>query len=135
MFNRLCLFIKHYVFTIQAVLICSTILIWIYGCQSTTPSPTDPKRSVTRDSLFAEVESFNAKVDVASKDLDIQDAVKLHVVNIGKEFIEEGKVSPGSLLLLLGNVLGIGSLIDNKRKDTIIKTLKSNGNSSKVDPA
>lgn len=30
------------------------------------------------------------------------------------------------LLLLLGNILGVGAVIDNRRKDVHIKTLKSN---------
>jgi len=43
-----------------------------------------------------------------------------------ERIVTDKPVDLSRLLLLLGNVLGIGAVIDNRRKDVHIKTLKNN---------
>lgn len=48
------------------------------------------------------------------------------------EIVTQKPVDISRLLLLLGNLLGLGAVIDNRRKDVHIKTLKSTPNKRKA---
>lgn len=49
-----------------------------------------------------------------------------------ENIVTEKPIDLSRLLLLLGNVLGIGAVIDNRRKDVHIKTLHNNAPKKKV---
>lgn len=107
-----------------------TILVWVWGCQSQVTSIVNPTIFVTRGELDIEVESFVARAELKYADLNRQDEIKSTVFNVAIDFMKGGQINPVALAIVIGNILGLGAIIDNRRKDVLIKTLKKNNNSS-----
>jgi len=107
----------------------SGILFWVYACQSRVRSIVKPDIIVTRHELNAEVEHFLRQAELKFQDLDRQDEFKKLLFETAINFAEGKTVSPIAVLITLGNILGIGAIIDNQRKDVHIKTLKNNAKS------
>lgn len=117
--------LAHNQFMAVAVVVVIALGVWLIGCESTTQSPLRPEVKVTRPELETEIEMFKVKVDQAIADLDRQDLLKQELFNIGLAVAQGGSVSPiGAGVTLLG-ILGIGAVADNRKKDSIIKTLKN----------
>jgi hypothetical protein len=105
------------------VVICTAI--WIVGCQSTTKSPLNPDTKVTRAELEQEVEMFKVKVAEATADLDKQDAFKQELAQLGVALAQGGTIDPVGAVTTLVGILGLGIIVDNRKKDSIIKTLQN----------
>ena len=118
---------SHNQFLATALVIVICMSIWFIGCQSTTPSPLRPEIKVTRAELEDEIAAFATKVDQAVADLDRQDAFKQKLAEIGIAVAQGGTIDPIGAGVTLLSILGIGAVADNRKKDSIIKTLK-NGN-------
>jgi hypothetical protein len=116
---------RHNQFLAIAVVIVVVMSIWMIGCESTTQSPLHPDIKVTRAELQDEIAAFQTKVDQAVVDLDRQDAIKQQLAQIGIAVAQGGTIDPiGAGVTLLG-ILGIGAVADNRKKDSIIKTLQN----------
>lgn len=102
--------------------VCAAILVWGYGCESTTKSPSDPKMKVTRSELDVEVETLAAKIALAYNDIAKQDEVKATILNIGIAYVSGDGVSPIGIVSTLAGLAGLGAVIDNRRKDAVIKS-------------
>lgn len=102
--------------------VCAAALAWAYGCESTTKSPSDPKLRVTRAELDAEVENLAAKISLAYADITKQDEVKQKILNIGIAYASGEGFSPIGLVSTLAGLAGLGAVIDNRRKDAVIKS-------------
>jgi len=64
-------------------------------------------------------------VEQAVTDLDRQDAFKAKLAEIGIAVAQGGTIDPiGAGVTLLG-ILGLGAVADNRKKDSIIKTLQN----------
>ena len=119
--------LAHNSFLAIAVVIAIAMGAWLIGCESTTQSPLRPEVKVTRPELETEIEMFKVKVDQAVQDLDRQDLFKEELFNIGLAVAQGGTINPIGAGVTLLSILGIGAVADNRKKDSIIKTLK-NGN-------
>lgn len=117
--------IRHNYSLIIGCMLALCVLYWAYGCHSTVVSVITPPRMVTREELKIEVDTFLAQAKLKFEDLDRQDKLKSTLFNTAIEFVTEGKINPVAVALSLGNVLGIGAIIDNRRKDVRIKSAKS----------
>lgn len=133
--------IRHNQSTIISILLASTILIWAYGCQSRVRSLVNPSVLVSRDGLHLEVDNMIAQAELRFKSLDQQDAFKKALFDIAVNYMQGGQLNPAAVFVTLFSIVGGGALIDNRRKDVRIKSLKSeiaNGNektkSKKVQP-
>lgn len=113
--------------------IATIVLIWTYGCQSHVTSIVNPTVLVTRSELELEVDNYLALAELKFTDLDRQDAVKKTLFNFATNFMQGGNVNPAAVALVLGNILGLGAIVDNARKRTHINTLKGN-NANSVSP-
>ena len=102
--------------------VCAAALVWAYGCESATKSPSDPKLRVTRAELDAEVENLSAKIALAYTDIAKQDEVKQTILNIGIAYASGDGVSPIGIVSTLAGLAGLGAVIDNRRKDAVIKS-------------
>ncbi|MFW9894044.1 MAG: hypothetical protein ACFFFO_17705 [Candidatus Thorarchaeota archaeon] len=112
---------RHNRFAAIAVIVAACILVWMGGCESTTTSPIS-QQEVTRPQLVAEADKFAADLALAYADLDRQDAFKQQVAELGVAVAQGGEVNPvGAALSLLG-ILGIGIAVDNRVKDSVIKS-------------
>lgn len=117
-------FIRHNSGIVIGTIIVIAILIWCYGCPSTVVSIHNPPDRVTRGQLEVEVEHFLKSAELRFAELDQQDEFKRTLFAYAMEFMSEGKINPLAVALTLGNLLGVGAVIDNIRKRTHINTLK-----------
>lgn len=119
-------FIRHNSGMVVGTILCIFTLIWVYGCPSQVTSITDAPKLVTRAELDIEVNYFLEMAEIRFTELDRQDEFKRTVFAIAMEFVQGGQINPAAVALTIGNILGLGAVIDNVRKRTLINTLKSN---------
>ena len=129
MFERIKKAVRHNQGLTTALVVVAVLVVWLIGCESSVRSPFEPARRVTRPQLVLEWERYAGEVELAIADLDRQDLFKTKLFEIGVLVAQGGTVNPlGAGVTLLG-ILGIGAAVDNKKKDSIIKTLQ-NGNTN-----
>lgn len=120
-----------------AIAICVGLLVWVYGCESTVGSIKDPAAQVTRAELEAEVQSsvanFESQLDLLEaqaeakfQQLDRRDEIKQRLFGLAAESASTGIINPTKIIATLGFILLGGTAIDNRAKDKVIKTQKSN---------
>lgn len=125
MFEKIKRLLRHNQFLATALIIILVLGIWLVGCDSTVKSPFNPERDVTRQQLQNEVDKYMADIELAFDDLDRQDIFKQKLFEIGVVMAQGGTINPmGAGITLLG-ILGLGAVADNRKKDSIIKTLKN----------
>lgn len=117
-------FIRHNQGMFIGVLLAIAVFTWTYGCESKVRSITNPIVIVNRGELQIEVDNFIAQAELRFADLDRQDQVKSTLFNTAIEFMQGGNVNPAAVAIVIGNILGLGAVIDNVRKRTLINTLK-----------
>lgn len=117
-------FIRHNSGIVISSILCTVILAWVYGCPSTVVSVHNPPALVTRGELEIEVDHFLKLAEIRFEELDQQDEFKRTFFAWAIEFMSAGKINPLAVALSLGNLLGLGAVIDNVRKRTLINTLK-----------
>ena len=119
--------LNHNMFLFVALGIIIVIGVWGIGCQPTVESPINPGGKVTRTELDADVEHLSAKIEMAYENLAQQELFRQKLFEIGVAYAQTGGINPiGAGVSLLG-ILGLGAVADNRRKDSIIKTLKNGG--------
>lgn len=116
---------SHNIFLSIAAVLAIGVSVWLFGCQSTTKSPFTPEQKVTRDQLLIQVEEYNAKTKLALQDLAKQDEFKAYLVNTALSVAQGGELNPVGIAVGLLGILGAGAAVDNRRKDTVIKTQKT----------
>lgn len=117
-------FIRHNSGMVIGVILVIAILIWCYGCESTVVSIHNPAKRINRTGLEIEVDHFLKQAEMRFIELDQQDEFKRTLFAMAIDFMNEGKVNPLAIAITLGNILGLGAVIDNVRKRTLINTLK-----------
>ncbi len=124
--KKLWTFIRHQQGMCLGVVIAVAVLGWTYGCQSQVKSITNPIILVNRGELQIEVNAFIAQAELRFAELDKQDQLKSTLFNTAIDFMQGGNVNPAAVAIVIGNILGLGAVIDNVRKRTLINTLKKN---------
>lgn len=117
-------FIRHNSGIVISSILVIGILAWVYGCPSQVVSINNPPAMVTRGALEIEVDHFLKQAEMRFAELDQQDEFKRTIFAMAMEFMSEGRVNPLAIAITLGNLLGIGAVVDNVRKRTLINTLK-----------
>lgn len=136
MWNTIWTAVRHNQGIVISLLICIPIGVWFCGCESTTQSLVDPSIRVTRPQLQFEysaelrrleneLEDLKSQADLRLQDIARQDEIKAALYNHAVGWASGQPINPVGLLTTLGGVLGIGAVIDNRRKDVLIKTLKN----------
>lgn len=123
--------IRHNQSLVISLVLCSVVVAWAYGCESTVRSIIQPNLKVTRAELQQEVENLTAQAELRFKSLDRQDAFKSALFDVAIQYANGSTINPVAVAITLGNILGIGAVIDNRRKDVRINSLKTeiaNGN-------
>lgn len=124
--TKLWAFIRHNSGMIIGATLCTLILAWTYGCESEVKSVQNPAVLVTRSELEIEVDNFLKMAKIRFTELDQQDAFKRTFFAMAMTFMEGGRINPAAIALTLGNILGLGAVIDNIRKRTVLNVRKSN---------
>ena len=124
-------FLDHEQATVVALIIIAGLFAFFVGCESKVASIKSPELKVDRATFNMEVEQELDRIALIAKtgnlDLDRQDAIKQGIAEVGLTLASGGTVNPVGIATTLFATLGVGGLvIDNRRKDTVIKTLKNN---------
>lgn len=122
--KKLWSFIRHNQGMFLGGAIATIVLIWTYGCESQVTSILYAPGLVNRGQLQIEVDTFIAQAELKFADLNRQDQVKSTLFETALTFMEGGNVNPAAVAIVIGNILGLGAVIDNVRKRTLINTLK-----------
>jgi len=122
--RKILAFLRHNSGIVIGISLGFFIVLYAYGCQSVVVSMIDPSKKVTRQQLVSEVDYFLSQAEARFADLDRQDLVKNTIFNSVLDLAAGGDVNPLGILTVLGNVVGLGAVIDNVRKRTHIQTLK-----------
>lgn len=117
-------FIRHNSGIIIGAVLAIAVLSWSYGCESKVVSITNAPVLVTRPELELEVDHFLKAAEIRFAELDQQDEFKRTFFAMAIEFMQGGKINPVAIAMAIGNILGIGAVLDNVRKRTHINTLK-----------
>lgn len=126
-------FVRHNSGIVIGFFLSIVMLVYAYGCQSTVVSLVNSNIRVTRLELQAEVDMLLAQAEARFSDLDRQDLIKSTIFNTAVEFVQGKEINPVGVLVTLGNILGLGAVIDNVRKRTHINTLKGGHVNAKVE--
>lgn len=122
--NKLYALFRHNSGLILSTLLVPAILIYAYSCQSVVVSTIAGRGKISRPELVAEVDLFLAAAEAKFADLDRQDLVKDTIFNSVIDLAQGKAPNPIAVALVIGNMLGLGAVIDNVRKRTHINTLK-----------
>lgn len=122
--NKVLAFVRHNSGVVLSAFLMPIVLVYAYSCQSVVISMVHPGKMVHRQELVDEVDAFLATAETKFEDLTRQDMVKNTIFNSVLELAKGGAVNPAGIALVLGNIMGLGAVIDNVRKRTHINTLK-----------
>jgi len=106
-------------------------MVWTFGCQSKVMSPISDTM-VTRPELELEVDIQVKRMEVELDNLqeqaqlkflalDEQDELKRKLFAFASITAQSGSFNPMALITLAGTLLGLGSVVDNRMKDKVIK--------------
>ena len=124
--------ISHNQGLFAALVICTGLLAWTYGCESKVTSLVDPVRKVTAAELDLELETEAARLEaelaqlvksaeIKRTELARQDEIKKKLFEFAAITATSGTVNPAGIITLVGSLLGIGAVVDNRIKDKVIK--------------
>ena len=122
--KKILAFYKHNFGFVTGLLLTPFVLWYAFGCQAQVVSLTIPGKMVDRSELVSEVDAFLAIAEARFSNLDRQDLVRNTMFNSLSELIVSNPTSPAGVALFVVNLLGIGAVIDNARKRTLIDVLK-----------
>lgn len=123
--------ISHNQGIVAAIVIVFILLVWTYGCHSRVQSPING-RMVTRSGLQLEIdlavkkfendlETLQRQAALQFRELDRQEALKEKLYEFASLSAVNNTINPTGLITLAGTLLGIGTLVDNRIKDKVIK--------------
>lgn len=124
--------IRHNQSVFIALILCAIFALWFFGCESTTQSLINGKTEITESELEVEyaaelrrlendLATLKEITEVRLQDLHKQDVLKQALFNNAMLIAESGNPNPLGLLSLVGTLFGIGAVIDNRRKDGLIR--------------
>jgi len=124
--------IRHNQGMFVALLLSQILLVWAYGCNSQVTSLIKPEKKVIRSELAFELDQearrLEAELDALQKsaalkfaELDRQDEIKRKLFEFAAITSQTADFNPAGLITLVGSILGIGAVIDNRIKDKVIK--------------
>lgn len=122
MLDKIWTTIKHNHCLIVAVVICIVMVMWGIGCEPSVKSPFDPTKRVTRTQLDIEVQNIANLVAGAYAEIKRQEQVRDVILNAGLAYAQGTGINPVGLALTLAGILGVGAVVDNRRKDSVIMT-------------
>jgi len=129
--------IRHNQATAIAGILSVALIVWVYGCQSTTVSPLTGKKVTysqlqmdaetyvaQRDkriaAIVAEDKEFQAKTELAITEIERQDEFKNQIFDAIKAYA--GTTPAGVVVTPIFGILAGGLFLSNRKKDSIIVT-------------
>jgi hypothetical protein len=118
--------VRHYKGTVIAGILCIVVLFYVGACESQVQSLIVEDAMVNRAELGLEIEGLVKTAELRTLDLDKQDAIKKKIAEVGLVIAAGGTVNPVGVGVSLAGIMGVGLLVDNSKKDSIIKVLQNN---------
>ncbi len=112
---------KHWYQLIPGIILVG-LFVFIYGCQSTTQSLTQPSRTVTRSELQIEINTLLETSQIRFEDLDRQDQLRNLILQNALVVAQGQPFNPLGMISGLLAVYGAGSAARDTRN--IIKKKK-----------
>lgn len=109
-----------------AIVITIGLLVFFYGCPSSTPSLFAPERRVTRHELQAELDMLLIKAQQGFAHIEQQESIKNLIFEQALIAVQTGTINPIAVFTSIAAIIGIGATVDNARKRKEIKSLKNN---------
>ena len=124
-------FAKSNMFLLIMLTIGIALLFWSFGCESRTQSILkgtnlegasllNPKGTVNRQELTAELAYLTQIAETRFADLDRQDKLRELLASQAVVIATGGAVNPAGVISLLMGIMGIGAVIDNRKKQSLI---------------
>lgn len=124
--------VRHNQGVFVSMIICAGLLVWGLGCKSKVASLVDPTKRVTSPELAAELDQLTARLnaeldalikmaELRQQDLLRQDEVKTKLFEFAAMTYKAGTFNPAGVITLVGSLLGVGLVVDNRIKDKVIK--------------
>lgn len=112
---------------VTSVVLCVVLAISVlmFGCRITTENPFEPGTQVSRQELEIEAQAYAQKIELAYQDLSKKEEIVRLITEAGLAYASGGGVNPLGVATAMMGVLGAGAVVDNRRKDSVIKS-KSN---------
>lgn len=117
--------INHNRSLVIGAVLCAALTAFAFGCEVTTESPFDQQEKVTRSELDIQVRNYVDRVELAYQDLATKEAIIKAIAEVGLAYAEGGSINMVGLASTIAGIIGVGAVIDNRRKDAVIKN-KSN---------
>lgn len=115
-----------------ALVTCAGLLAWTFGCEPKVTSLTDPVKKVTAAELDLELEAETARLEaeldrliksagLKRTELTRQEEIRRKLFEFAAITATSGTFNPAGVITLIGTLLGIGAVVDNRIKDKVIK--------------
>jgi hypothetical protein len=123
--------IRHNLGLCVGVLVAISLVFWTYGCDSTVKSPVTGKpvtygelsieinADVTR--LAAQLDTLQKQAALSFQELERKDEIKKQLFDFAALTAANNAFNPTGVITLVGSLLGIGAIVDNRIKDVVIK--------------
>lgn len=132
--------IRHNTGLVAAILLSGLMVLWMFGCESQTKSLADPTVKVTRSELDVEygtgiknlqlqMADLQSQYKLRFDDLAKQDEIRAKLLEMGMLVAQGGSLNPTGLIGIVAGILGVGVVVDNRRKDTVIQVQKRDNES------
>jgi len=115
------LFLNGEKYQLAAAIIICCFLLWVYGCESTVKSISDPSKKITRAELQIEIEHILSQAEIRFLDLDKQDEIRKAISEQALIVGRGGVINPAGIFITALSILGVGASVDNLRKRKKIK--------------
>lgn len=117
--------IRHNQSIVFSGILVLAVVLWAYGCEPTVRSIQNPNTRLNRAEFQSEVDAYVAQAASKFKRLSQHEELRRKVFAIAIQYIQGGAINPVAVAITCGNILGLGAVIDNRRKDVLIKSQKS----------
>jgi len=108
-----------------SVILAACLLLFMYSCNPKCSSILFPDKKITQAELQGEIGLLQSRIDVATADLEQQQAIRILLIGLANSYAQTGVFSPMSALVGVLGLLGTGAAVDNVRKRKAVKQLET----------
>ena len=122
--------IRHNLGLCVGVILAVILLFWTYGCASKVQSPvtgnpvTYSELSIEVNAeagrLEAELDTLQQRASLSFQELARKDLIKQKLFEFASITAQSNAFNPSGLITLIGSLIGVGAIVDNRIKDVVI---------------
>jgi len=122
--------IRHNLGLCVGVILAVCLVFWTYGCESTVKSPVTGKPvtygelsieiNAEASRLETELDTLQKRAALSFQELVRKDEIKQKLFDFASITAANNAFNPTGLITLVGSLLGVGAMVDNRIKDVVI---------------